>query len=46
MLIKFVQIGPDRMVQGPVLDGVVGRLRRPGEDFVDGAKLVADLVLP
>ena len=43
--IQCVQIGPDRMMQGAVLDRIVGRLRRPAQDFVNGSKLVADVVL-
>ena len=45
MLIKLLQVGPNRMMERPVLDAVSGRLRCPSQDFVNRAVEVADLVL-
>ena len=45
MLIQLMQIGPDGMVQRSVSNGIVRRLRRPGEHFIEGVQLVGDFVL-
>ena len=45
MLVKLIEVGPDRMVQRSVFDFVTGRLLRPGKDFLKRTKLMADLFL-
>src|SRR4029078_8748816 len=43
--VQVMQVGPDGMVHWSAMDLFADRLFRPGEHFVDGAELVADLVL-